>query len=96
MFEETGYSVIPVRFAALCETIHNDALHKIYHIFLCILEHEKVLLPTHKDKTQVCSEWINVNFININTRFVPKVVGENKQGILNSTAAVFLGSEYHD
>lgn len=34
--EETGYSVIPIRFAALCETIRTNRLHKIYHIFYVI------------------------------------------------------------
>lgn len=90
--EETGYSVIPVRFAALCEIVRKNRLHKIYHIFLCEIQNEKRLSPTHMDKTQVCSQWVDINSINSNTRFVPSVVGENIQGILNNTAPVFLGT----
>jgi len=104
--EETGYSVVPVRFAALCETIFtnedirkndSDYAHRMYHVFICeILENEKVV-PTGKDSMQVSSEWVDIGSISINeTRLFPIAVGDNIQEILDGTAPVFLGSNYKD
>ena len=97
--EETGYSVVPVRFAALCETIFtNGEHHRVYHIFICeILDDEKIT-PTEKDGTQIGSEWVDINTINaINvTRLFPIAVRDNIQEILDGTAPIFLGSNHLD
>ncbi len=70
--EETGYTVSPVRFAALCEEICDDNdfrkerpeyAHKMYHIFVCKLTDEKVKTPTEQDSAQTGSEWVDINHI---------------------------------
>ena len=99
--EETGYTVTPVRFAALCEEIcmheefrerHPDYAHKMYHIFICELNGDDVVNPTEKDDMQVSSEWVSIDsFASI--QIMPKVFGENILGVLNNTSPYFLGSE---
>jgi 8-oxo-dGTP diphosphatase len=67
--EETGYEVIPVRFAALFEEIYGDEelrinwpdySHRIYHIFLCKLASEERANPTEMDLSQTASEWVEL------------------------------------
>jgi ADP-ribose pyrophosphatase YjhB (NUDIX family) len=101
--EETGYTVVPVRFAALLEEIQMDAevrekdpdyAHKIYHIFVCALANEKAENPTEKDSSQITSEWVAIGALE-NIRFFPNAIGENIINLLNSPAPVFLGSEHY-
>jgi len=103
--EETGYSVTPVRFAALCETIFTDGdlrisdpdyTHRIYHIFICELLGDQRAIPTEKDSMQIDSEWVDIHLISLanNIRLFPMAVGDNIQDILKGTAPVFLGSNY--
>ena len=106
--EETGYAVVPIRLAAVCETILSEKSrrnnpehthHRVYHIFICkILDDEKIT-PTGKDGSQLGeSEWVDINTINaINTtRLFPIAVRDNIQGIINGTAPAYLGSNYLD
>jgi len=103
--EETGYTVIPIRFAALCETIftdetfrknHPNHTHRMYHIFICELLDTEQTMPTNKDSMQVSSEWVDMSLITSTNdiRLFPMAVGDNIQDILNGTAPVFLGSNY--
>jgi len=101
--EETGYEVRPLRLAALCEGICTDEefrknepdyAHKVYHIFLCELAGEKQGLPTEPDSVQTGSEWVDIRELG-KIRLLPKIVGEWITDILNDTAPMFLGSEYH-
>ena len=100
--EETGYTVIPERFAALCEEIcmneefrekYPDYSHKMYHIFICKLANEEIKIPTEKDSMQINSEWVEIETIK-EIRILPKLFGDNFQGILNKTTPIFLGSEH--
>lgn len=100
--EETGYTVLPVRFAALCEEICDskefrenrpEYAHKMYHIFVCNLTDEKIKNPTETDDLQIGSEWIEINKLD-NVRLLPKVVGDNILKIINSEFPLFLGSEH--
>ena len=102
--EETGYTISPVKFAALCEEIcmntgfrekYPDYAHKMYHIFICELENKEVKLPTEKDSMQIDSEWIEIGTLQ-SIRILPQIVGSNILGIINSTASTFLGSEHID
>jgi ADP-ribose pyrophosphatase YjhB (NUDIX family) len=105
--EETGYTVKPVRFAALCETIFTNEdfrknnpnhSHRVYHVFICELLNDENTTPTEKDTMQVGSEWVEINAIN-NThdfRLFPTAVGDNIQAILNETSSIFLGANYKD
>ena len=70
--EETGYSVEPVRFAALMEEICLDPFirehylqyaHKMLHIFLCKLTSTERAEPTEADDLQLSSEWIPITDI---------------------------------
>jgi 8-oxo-dGTP pyrophosphatase MutT (NUDIX family) len=103
--EETGYTVIPVRFAALCEEIsmdekdrkeNPDLTHKIYHIFVCELTDKKIKEPTEKDITIVNSEWIKIDDLDDlkHVRTLPRILGKNIRSIIENTAPIFLGSEY--
>ena len=102
--EETGYTVIPIRFAALCEEICMDTeireiypeyAHKMYHIFICELENKEVKAPTEKDCMQLDSKWIEMDVLQ-SVRILPKLVGSNILGIINGTVSAFLGSEHID
>jgi len=99
--EETGYTVKPVKFAALFEEIclneeyrnkYPDYAHKMYHIFICVLCENTKKNPTEIDSMQVESVWINIDTL---TRFriLPKVVGDNIYEILSNPEPMFLGSE---
>jgi len=100
--EETGYTIYPIRFAALCEVIcdnisfreqHPDYAHKMYHIFVCGLCNDTIKNPTEIDSMQIDSEWMDVNNL-CNIRLLPKVLGDSIQKIINNESTVFLGSEH--
>ena len=105
--EETGYTVTPVRFAALCETIFTnedgrkndpDHMHRIYHVFICEIIGNEQAAPTEQDSMQVGSEWVDINTIAAasGVRLFPAAVGDNIQAILEETSPIFLGSNYKD
>ena len=100
--EETGYTVIPIRFAALCEEICDDAFirenwneyaHKMLHIFLCGLSNEERIVPTETDNSQTGIEWIDINNLE-EIRLLPKALGENILKIISEDAPIFLGSSH--
>lgn len=100
--EETGYTINPIKFVALCEEIcmntgfrekYPDYAHKMYHIFLCELDNTEIKLPTEKDIMQVDSEWIEIGALQ-DLRLLPQIVGSNILGIINGTTSTFLGSEH--
>lgn len=102
--EETGYTVNPIKFAALCEEIcmdvrfrekYPDYAHKMYHIFICDLIDHEMKTPTEKDDMQVSSEWINIEFLQ-DIRLLPKIVGNKILSIIGNTEPIFLGSEHID
>ena len=101
-FEETGYSVEPVRFAALMEEICLDPFiqseyaqyaHKMLHIFLCRLASTERKEPTETDDLQISTEWIPVSEapkINL----LPEQVRERFVELLNEDCPAFLGSHF--
>ncbi|MDP4152242.1 MAG: NUDIX domain-containing protein [Bacillota bacterium] len=100
--EETGYTVSPARFAALCEEICDseefrekrpDYAHKMYHIFVCSLTDEERTEPTEKDELQIGSEWVDIDRLN-GIRLLPKAVGDNILKIINSDSPLFLDSTH--
>ncbi|NCB73656.1 MAG: NUDIX domain-containing protein [Clostridia bacterium] len=100
--EETGYTVKPLRFAALCEEICEDAdfrqhrpeyAHKMYHIFVCEAVGEKVCIPTETDELQIGMEWLDIGTLE-GIKLLPKLVGENLRRVLDSDTPIFLGSEH--
>ncbi|MDR1838959.1 MAG: NUDIX domain-containing protein [Treponema sp.] len=102
--EETGYTIIPIKFVALCEEICMDEkfrkkypyyAHKMYHIFICELTNEEIKIPIEKDSSQVSSEWIEINTIE-SIKILPKLLSENIRNIIDDTTPLFLGSEHID
>lgn len=100
--EETGYTVEPVAFVALCEAICEDPYnrevypqyaHKMYHIFRCQLCNHQYVEPSEKDSMQVSTEWIDISDLKT-IRLLPKVVGDNIDELIRTESALFLGSEY--
>jgi len=99
--EETGYSVIPKRFVALCEEIcenpktielYPEYIHKMYHIFLCELTDEIAKKPLEIDEMQISSEWIDIEELD-KIRLLPNALNENIDKLIRSEIPMFLGSE---
>ena len=100
--EETGYTVEPLRFAALCEEIcdnadyrrtHPQYAHKMLHIFVCGLATRDVCKPTETDDDQIVSEWVDIRALS-GIRLLPQVVGENLSELIESDKPLFLGSQH--
>ncbi len=100
--EETGYSVVPVRFSALFEEIcdskkirelYPEYAHKMYHIFICKLENDDVNKPTEIDDMQLESKWINIEDLN-KIHLEPDCLNDNIEKMINSDVPVFLGSKH--
>ena len=100
--EETGYTVTPLRFAAMCEEICDSVefrekypqyAHKSYHIFVCELADVARADPTETDDLQTGVEWVALDRLS-EIRLLPRAVGENIAGIIDGGAPVFLGTEH--
>ncbi len=100
--EETGYTVTPVRFAALCEEICMDEeirvtypqyAHKLYHIFVCALASQDVIAPTETDDLQLGAVWVEIDALS-SIRLLPKAVGEHITEIIDGAPPMFLGTEH--
>lgn len=100
--EETGYSVEPVRFAALMEEICIDPFiresypqyaHKMLHVFICNLSSKERIEPTETDEAQISTEWVPLEEaprINL----LPVQVREAFVRLINEETPAFLGSVY--
>lgn len=102
MLEETGYQVVPGRFAGLFEEIceseqyrakYPQYAHKMYHFFLCSLESEEALEPTERDSAQLSCEWIPIGELG-GENILPKAVGEKLAGIIAGENALFFGTDH--
>ena len=99
--EETGYEVIPSRFAALLEVIYDtddpkaDAnyTHKIYHIFECEVKNRTAHTPTEQDTNQLGCVWVAIDDLS-RVNLHPPVLGKNIDCIIKSKIPIFLGSEH--
>lgn len=100
--EETGYSVIPIKFIALCEEIYEDLelrvkyphhSHKVFHIFLCKLENEGLHRATITDFNQVGCEWVDIKDIH-KINLYPKCIPNNLELMLSDSTPRFLGCSY--
>lgn len=105
--EETGYSVIVERLAAVYEEIfimdtvkmdetqrlvYEQNCHKVFFIFLCRLDDQPQKEATEKDVDFVDAEWIAIDDVK-NILLFPKTFHDNFDLMLNSKMPVFLGSE---
>jgi len=100
--EETGYTVEPLRFAALMEEICDSAFiretypeyaHKMLHLFVCRLASREVKKPTETDSSQIASEWVDLEDVK-ELNLLPKAVKAHFAELIESERAVFLGSEH--
>ncbi len=100
--EETGYTVTPLRFAALCEeicldeeirTVYPQYAHKLYHIFVCTLASEEVQAPTETDDLQLGAVWVDVTALS-SIRLLPGTVGEHIAEMVAGAPPMFLGTEH--
>lgn len=100
--EETGYTVRPLRFAALCEEICDSPefrktypaySHKMYHIFVCALEDVPQKAPTEQDSMQLESVWVDVSDP-WPIPLLPKVVGDSIKTLIHGETPLFLGSHH--
>ena len=98
--EETGYSVEPVRFAALMEEICLDPFirehylqyaHKMLHLFVCRLSSTERIEPTEIDESQIAIEWVPVEDVQ-NSNLLPKEVRAAFTRLISEEAPQFLGS----
>jgi len=100
--EETGYSVEPVRFAALMEEICLDPFirehylkyaHKMLHFFVCRLTTTERVEPTETDESQIAIEWVPVEDVP-QSNLLPKEVRAVFPQLIAERAPQFLGSVY--
>jgi ADP-ribose pyrophosphatase YjhB (NUDIX family) len=100
--EETGYTVAPERFAALCEEIcdseefrlkYPEYAHKMYHIFICSLVSVPRQTPTETDDMQIGIEWVDISRLP-EIRLLPSMVGDSIVRLLSGEGPLFLGSEH--
>jgi ADP-ribose pyrophosphatase len=100
--EETGYTVMPLRFAVMCEEICDSAefrekypqyAHKSYHIFMCELANEERAASTETDDLQIGIEWVEIDKLD-EIKLLPNAVGKNIKEIIGGTAPVFLDTEH--
>lgn len=88
--EETGYNVRVIRMAAMGERISNGQ-HKLYHIFLCELDGNRLAAPTNTDSHQIGYEWVDPS---AKIPLFPRFIRENLTEMLEQDHVVYLGSEH--
>ncbi len=100
--EETGYSVEPLRFAALMEEICNDPYirevypqyaHKMLHIFTCKLSSTKRVEPTETDDLQISIDWVSLNDVP-KLNLLPVAVREHFEELISDEKTLYLGTSY--
>ena len=102
--EETGYTVVPERLAALSEEIytsdvmrtqHSEYAHGILHIFICTLADVPKQAPTEQDAGQCGCKWIELSQLDTLTLW-PTYLPAHMDQIINGGAPVFLGTHLID
>ena len=100
--EETGYTVVPLRFAALLEEICDDPAfrearpdyaHKMLHIFICALGDAPLELPSQTDEAQIDTEWIDIDALP-QLRLLPEALGDSIVRLISEETPLFLGSSH--
>lgn len=100
--EETGYTVVPLSFAALCEEICDDVqlrknypdyAHKMLHIFICKLSDKPQMPPKETDQFQTGAEWIGFEGLGA-VNLLPAAVGKHIKELIDGDRPLFLGSAH--
>lgn len=100
--EETGYTVTPLRFAALYEEICLDEetratypqyAHKVYHIFVCSLSSQAQTAPTETDDLQLGAVWVEIERLP-QLRLLPTEVEAHLIEMIDGAPPMFLGTAH--
>lgn len=103
VWEETGYTVRMVRFAALAEEIYTseklreaypEYTHRVKHIFIAELMDGLRAVPTELDMGMERCEWVALEDVPRLKEVHPSALKERLQEVLMNEAAVWLGTEY--
>lgn len=103
--EETGYTATVQRMVAISEEINTDPAlratypeycHRILHIFLAELSHNKKEIPTEKDLGMDTSVWIPLEKVHELPEINPSYIQSSLQTILSASAPIWFGTEYRD
>ena len=99
--EESGYTVVVDRLAAIYEEIsmseqfrkeYEEYAHKVHFVFICHLTAEPLKPLAEKDWDMLVSEWIPIEKIK-NIPLYPRIIGSNLERILKADGIIYLGSE---
>ena len=99
--EESGYTVVVDRLAAIYEEIsmseqfrtkYEEYAHKVHFVFVCHPSDEPLKLLAEKDLDMLESEWVALEDMK-NIALYPQIIYSNLERILKADGIVFLGSE---
>lgn len=104
VFEETGYRVRVLRFAALAEEIYDDAdirreypdyTHRIFHLFTAEIIGGAAVEPSEMDTEQQSSEWLDLATADA-LPFAPKILTGRISEIARGEHPIYLGSIHYE
>jgi len=99
--EESGYTVVVDRLAAIYEEIsmhegfrieYESYAHKVHFIFICRLTNEPIKPLAEKDLDMLESIWIEIADMR-NMPLYPQILIANLDRVFNSDNVLYLGSE---
>jgi len=99
--EETGYTVIVDRLAAIYEEIsmnekfraeYEGYAHKVHFVFLCHLAGEPIQPLAEKDLDMLESIWVNIEDTG-GIPLYPQIINARLRSIVESDSVLYLGSE---
>ena len=99
--EETGYTVIVDKLAAIYEEIsmngrlraeYEEYAHKVHFIFLCHLTDEPIRPLAEKDLDMLESIWVNIDGM-CNIPLYPQIINARLTSIVEADSIIYLGSE---
>ncbi len=100
--EETGYTVEPVRLAAIYEEIILDPdfiakapshAHKIFNVFICEIASDVMIEPSNPDSRQLGVEWVDVGNVGL---LLPKAIRDRFADIITSPYPIYLGTHIRE
>jgi len=99
--EESGYTVIVDRLAAIYEEIsmnekfraeYEEYAHKVHFVFLCHLADEPMRPLAEKDLDMLESVWVNIDDVG-KLPLYPLIINARLMSIVESDSILYLGSE---
>jgi len=99
--EESGYTIIVDRLAAIYEEIsmnekfraeYEEYAHKVHFVFLCHLADEPMRPLAEKDLDMLESVWVNIDDVG-KLPLYPLIINARLMSIVESDSILYLGSE---